>query len=1037
MNRHARFILVIFFLLNFSGLMLAQKPIHDVWDTEDGLPSNEVYWVHQDQKGDLWFCTDNGIVRYDGINMKVLGLEDGLPDNVVFTALEDSKGRIWFSCYTGGFFYVEEDSIVIPPFNQQLVDRIGSNYSKYYYINEHDSIFIANHHFDHGVFMGHIEDSVLMEVPGPKILSLGISQPEINIPYNLRDQILVLIRDSLPMKKHMSFEELGIQRTPDLFTTASAFLKPGITSMIYLNEDGEPLYGNSGARLFGIDDDGINHITELPSTINNVRIEENELLVSSWHHGVKVFDVDKSLKLKGSYFDKSISYTLKDRDGVYWLGTINGGVIRMPSMDNFQFPVPNGIDLENATRPISFSNDTLHCCLLNKSTRKDYPVARTKKSFQRFLDAQHSYTYQELIEGQLLNDKTLDHVYTLYRDSTELRMINHRASCFFSNHWVGWHDNSLYAGLAKVSYHDESKPLQAELMNAYFDIYHSLSVYSRRKRFLGLGHQISCSNQGFVEHTEDSVLFLSQDYGINDPVNDVLKLGDMHYLYGTHKGLFEFTKRDSSRRFSPSPLLNFRVEVMEKDERGNIYIGTRGGGLVVIAKDSLFSIGEMYGLSDNRVREMILINDTLWVATDNGLNNVYIHDNLKVYSRYHWLNALNGHNAITNLAANKNEIGILKGNQFHFVKRSGDTSRIKPRVLLEDVLISGRKWNKGENHEVISVSGSNNNLEFHFRINSLLGNPFVYYEYRLVGHKDYWTKSKERKASYQNLPYGTYTFEVRVVNSYSMTSENTEEFEIVIKRPLLLTLWFQLLLGVVFIGLALLVANIYFKRKNRRLMREKEMISSNIFALKMQINPHFIFNALNSIQYFIASDRGRSANEFLSRFSELIRDILRKANQTKVTIREELKSLENYIKLEDTRKKNGLKWKMDIDSAIDTKRTFIPSMILQPIVENAIWHGLAKVEDGGELGISIHLEGDYLICSITDNGPGIDIDPFKIENSGEKLLHKSVGLSNVIQRLKLISKMEGKSYDIHFDNIYPKERVKFRGTIVTLKIPAK
>ncbi len=185
----------------------------------------------------------------------------------------------------------------------------------------------------------------------------------------------------------------------------------------------------------------------------------------------------------------------------------------------------------------------------------------------------------------------------------------------------------------------------------------------------------------------------------------------------------------------------------------------------------------------------------------------------------------------------------------------------------------------------------------------------------------------------------------------------------------------------------------------RRQLSELEMK-----ALQAQINPHFIFNCMNSINQMIKKGNNQNASKYLSKFSKLIRSILENAEDTEVSLKDELATLKAYIQLEALRFKEDVNFKMDIQDSIDLENTYLPSMVLQPFVENAIWHGLRhkKVATDGKISIAIRKEKEQLLCLIEDNGVGRQ-KAFELQEKSI-LKRKSLGVKITEDRLRLLSK---------------------------------
>lgn len=261
-------------------------------------------------------------------------------------------------------------------------------------------------------------------------------------------------------------------------------------------------------------------------------------------------------------------------------------------------------------------------------------------------------------------------------------------------------------------------------------------------------------------------------------------------------------------------------------------------------------------------------------------------------------------------------------------------------------------------------------------------------------------------------------------NSYE-TVQKDKEIEILTKENELqvataekeATLRNALFGGLIALGvIGLLLFNTMRQRlKNQKLLTAKneeitkaklseELQTLEMKALRAQMNPHFLFNSLNSINTMILNDEPDNASKYLSKFSKLVRLMLENSEQTEISLKDELETLEAYIQLEAIRFNNKMDYKIDVDSGIDQEDTYLPSMVLQPFVENAIWHGLLHKNQKGKLTIDIKEDGDNLLCSVIDNGVGREKSLILKKDGGLK--KKSMGIQITTDRLKLLTKQK-------------------------------
>jgi tetratricopeptide (TPR) repeat protein len=210
--------------------------------------------------------------------------------------------------------------------------------------------------------------------------------------------------------------------------------------------------------------------------------------------------------------------------------------------------------------------------------------------------------------------------------------------------------------------------------------------------------------------------------------------------------------------------------------------------------------------------------------------------------------------------------------------------------------------------------------------------------------------------------------------------------------------------------------------------RAKEL---EIQALRSQMNPHFIFNCLNAINRFILSHETEAASDYLTKFSRLMRMIMNHSRHSLITLAEEVEILELYLGMEVLRFKNAFDYQISIDNGIDTDDIRIPPLLLQPFVENAIWHGLMHKEERGLLSISMVVEDDTLVCFIRDNGIGRKRAAQLKSKSAEK--HKSMGLQITAERLALLTGTGEAGHFFRIEDLYDAEGNAI-GTQVVLTI---
>lgn len=234
--------------------------------------------------------------------------------------------------------------------------------------------------------------------------------------------------------------------------------------------------------------------------------------------------------------------------------------------------------------------------------------------------------------------------------------------------------------------------------------------------------------------------------------------------------------------------------------------------------------------------------------------------------------------------------------------------------------------------------------------------------------------------------------------------------------------------------LALLVmgATMFIVNRNRTLKQEKHILTLEQDMLRSQMNPHFIFNSLNSIKLYIINNEKENAVYYLNKFSKLIRKILIASKEKETTLQEELDTMKLYMNIENIRFDNEIDFNVNVDESINTEVTKVPSLILQPFLENALWHGLSSKPKDKKIDLNVFKTSeDYITVEIVDNGIG-RIASKKI-NDNKKLKRKSVGIDITKARLANFSKAFSHSYTLIIDDLYESDTPT--GTKVTLNIP--
>lgn len=232
--------------------------------------------------------------------------------------------------------------------------------------------------------------------------------------------------------------------------------------------------------------------------------------------------------------------------------------------------------------------------------------------------------------------------------------------------------------------------------------------------------------------------------------------------------------------------------------------------------------------------------------------------------------------------------------------------------------------------------------------------------------------------------------------------------------------------------LALLGVALYIVNRTKALKRDKHILTLEQEMLRSQMNPHFIFNSLNSIKLYIINNEKENAVYYLNKFSKLIRKILMASKDKETTLHDELETMKLYMNIENIRFSNEINFNIDVDPKINTEIIKVPPLILQPFLENALWHGLSSKSENKQIQLKVlKTDSKYITVEIIDNGIG-RIASRKL-NESKRLKRKSVGIDITKERLSNFSKSFSNSYHLKIEDLYEDETPS--GTKIILQIP--
>ena len=432
-----------------------------------------------------------------------------------------------------------------------------------------------------------------------------------------------------------------------------------------------------------------------------------------------------------------------------------------------------------------------------------------------------------------------------------------------------------------------------------------------------------------------------------------------------------------------------------------LIIASRVNGLFYQIGDSIVTFNENSGLISNTINQIQFdtIRNLIWVATTKGICSLKW-CNGKISEVIHVLNSTSG------LISTDIRQFFLTSEALYFGTNSGickinidelDKQSPPPKLYLNSILVNNQTWDIAH---PLTLNYDQNALTFNFSGISFNSFSDITYQFYIDGLDQHWNSSKYPELAFYSLNPGKYTLHVRATNTNNVQSE-VIRIEFTIEPAYWMTLWFKTL-GVSILLIIILISTQQFvkrfKTKAKLEIDNQRLTSMN---LQSKMNPHFIFNSLNSIQHYIMSNNPLSANDYLIDFSSLIRQVLKNSNSPEIILAEEITTIELYVALEKRRLNNSFDFSIEIDPSIRPELCTIPALLLQPFIENSIWHGKLNTTPNSHLILRIQLFNDILYFEIEDNGIGYENAIQKKKETKKQ----SFGTYVTKERIKLISRI--------------------------------
>ncbi len=997
-----KYALFTLFYCILSLFATAQTPLLRRLTDEQGLPTPSIYDVIQDRKGFIWLGTDKGLYRYDGIFFQHY---DGaaLKSSAVTALQEDTEGVIWGINFAGQVWRTSPSKsgntkLSIEPFRPfesryktGIISFKVTADSRLVIASEGNPLYrfglttskIDSFYFDRKVFNNN-------DLRG----TYSLQMDEKGIFYYLEFGIglVGLLPNDAPFLIHKEEEK-------NRFRAAQMIRHKGQIFIMGTNQ-------NNTANISEIVNKKLQKPTWL-SPKNTLKGIPISIYINQNDHTIwlgtttGVYHLTPNGQILHHFLaGTTVGNILCDREGMLWFTTPQDGIYCLPSLDMHVLEGNNlvrrlAFDEKNTLFLGTKTGDILSYDLKNnKITQKiNVPSNNDWQSFAWLNGSKRAglYAVRQELWQYLPSENRLNRLNLSATDKDFAENPSDNTSFFAA---------SSFGAFKR----DLRKPLALDT-----------SFFSRR--FVAVA----------VNPTDKSVWYASADK-----------------LYGI--------ETDGKKLEIPLP---FQVIDFVFDADGTAWFATDRAGLVAFKNGQIINNWDAKkGLMGNRILKIVAdktpqYNGHFWLITEGGVQSFDIKTGQ--FTNFTRANNLLG-TSVYDIALTDKDVWIATGGGVQFfpknygnIAHSEGKKRVLPLILLEKISVGDQI----KDLEKPNLTENDANIQLQFVGLAFISGGRFSYRYRLVGDDSTWTTTLASNpvARFNRLKSGKYTFEVQLVGEDGQVSE-------VLKYPLSIRpifwrqTWFYALLALIAVGFVIMYYNRTIKRLREQSQLSERMAAveldrsraeeayrrAQLSALKAQMNPHFLFNALNSIQAYIFLNDKNMANSYLGKFSDLMRTTLEQSQRDYISLVEETRTLELYIALEAMRLQNDLIWTIDFDPSVETEFAMLPPLLIQPYVENALKHGLASKKGNKQVTINFNVnkEQQTLICQIMDNGIGRSAAAeLKKQRHGR---HTSFSTSATEQRLILLNTGRDAKIYVEFEDLMA-ENGESAGTSVRIHIP--
>ncbi|MDG1277130.1 MAG: histidine kinase [Algoriphagus sp.] len=956
--------------------------------TADGLPNNAIRGLLVDSRGILWIGTENGVSKFENGNFQNFYEEDGLGFNSCWAIEEDQEGNLWFGSYGGGVSVFDGKSFHV--FTQE--DGLTDNRIRRFYPYG-DKMLIGT---EDGVSIADVATLKITPIPTSRRendlnYTTGFFESENRLFFTTyRSGTYELdLKGSTPMISKIN-DWLPVysvfQKEKDLFLADKGSVKKVDLSDFLLGKSPKDSLGQSivWQKLAGLKNEDYLLAASTFSKDGGVFLLQDGYLknLNQW------FGVDSKFILSGAVDKKRKLLFLGSQDkGLYQIRLDNTIVY-----EAFEETEVKGI-AGNQQHVAFISSKGLE--VRDSFGKKIIVPAASFKQRQKEFYSIFPKEIPKHLDGFFELDPSIP------AEEIEFYELHQKGNSWWTNSNIGIFELNLQGKILtyhpvhafSIGFTPEGKLLET-------NPYAGVRVYSDPSNFEYTYYEPELPNTPLQ-------------------IAKVIKTENRTYLASVFHGLYHF-EEDAFFSYKKEGIWEEpKFKTLHDLGNGQLVAGTEFGDLFKIRVEPNFEILRKWPKEELQGTSILFIEsyrDVIFVGTELGLH-ILQGDEIRF-----WPERGVGFNRIYRTAKRIGEklyVGLDQG--IYILDLPDLIAREYPPVQLSitELKVNGKKTNTADfrwfvyQGEGLDLNSHENSLSIRFQPKNNFSEGKFRYRYRLKPEAEWTEFSEETLLELPYLPPGNYTLEVEAQDLFSGKMSKSTLLLFSISKPYYLQGWFIFLTGILLVVFILLIYKVRMSQVKSKSMLNQRLAEIKLEALQSQMNPHFIFNAINSIQYYILKKDTPQALEYLGKFSKLIRSTLDQSSKSQVSLEEETAYLKSYIEVENIRMDNRVKWEIK-GNALDQKQDLlIPPMIIQPLVENVFNHAFAVDHPNPELTISYELlTRNQLLCIVKDNGTGIQQSNKTHESKGIKMIREKLSLFPSYTSESIIVNTSNQGYEV-------------------------